>query len=187
MNIKNLALGIAIVVLTSFVSIYGIQTFYSREPLYDNFCNRSFYRSDIINNSADCRAVGGMWNEYPSYDNNPEIGEVKKLSGYCDVEYTCRREFEAAIKRYSRDLFIITIPVGVLLIIVGAALFSIEFIGAGIMLGGVITLIYGSSRYWPMADNFFKFIISLIGLVVVIFFGYWLNKKGDSIKKKILK
>ncbi|MBU2053109.1 MAG: hypothetical protein V1788_00955 [Nanoarchaeota archaeon] len=37
MKIKNAVLGIAIVVLTIFVTVYGINTFYEK-PVYDDFC-----------------------------------------------------------------------------------------------------------------------------------------------------
>jgi len=51
--------------------------------------------------------------------------------------------------------------------------------------GGIITIIYGSIRYWEFAGDLFRFILSLIGLIFVIILAYWLNnrqKKGKSWK-----
>ena len=84
-------------------------------------------------------------------------------------------------------LVIITVPVGVILIVVGAALFALEAVGAGIMLAGIVTLIYGAANYWPNANNMIRFIISLAGLVLVIILAYWINKKYKEKNKGFFK
>ncbi|MFA6022906.1 MAG: hypothetical protein WC781_02340 [Candidatus Pacearchaeota archaeon] len=173
MKIKNLVIGLAIMILASFVAIYGIKTFYAEEPQYDTYCGNVTYPGYEINTSEQCMAFGGKWNSnegiYGKYPSTP--------SGYCDLTYNCQKQFEEAQKSYSKNLFIITVPVGVVLIAIGGALFALEAVGVGIMLGGIVTLIYGASSYWPSANNAFKFGISLAGLIIIIILAYWLNQR----------
>ncbi|MFA5992728.1 MAG: hypothetical protein WC796_03415 [Candidatus Pacearchaeota archaeon] len=188
MKIKNLILGLAIVVLTSFVAIYGIKAIYGDSPQYNDFCeNINKPIMFEINNSQQCESFGGNWTSYGPYIDT--MNRDPKITGYCDLYYECNNKFEEAQKSYSKNLFLITIPVGVVLIVIGAVLFSLEAIGAGIMLGGIVTLIYGAGSYWPSANNTFRFLISLIGLVIVIFLGYWINRElvKEGKFKKLMK
>ena len=72
MNLKNVILGIAIIILTIFVTYYGINTFLPK-PDYDVYCTADRYNI-YINNSAECVAADGKWN--PSYG-----GPVKASPG----------------------------------------------------------------------------------------------------------
>lgn len=188
MKIKNFIIGLAIMILTAFVAIYGIHTFYKESPQYENYCGNITYPGYEINTSAQCQAIGGKWNanQYNQYAAPPE--PVKTVpNGYCDLYYYCQQNLNNDSKVYSKNLFIITVPVGVILIAIGGALFALEAVGAGIMLGGIITLIYGAANYWPNAGNAFRFGISLVGLIIVIILAYWLNQKDflkNLFKKK---
>ena len=76
----------------------------------------------------------------------------------------------------------ITLPLGILIIILGTLLFKLESVGAGLMGGGVGIILWGVSRFWIFAENFLKFILSLAGLGVLIWLAYYFNKKVN--KKK---
>ncbi|MFA5020000.1 MAG: hypothetical protein WC533_02785 [Candidatus Pacearchaeota archaeon] len=183
MDIKNILIGIAVIILASFVSIYGIKTFYGDKPIYEDYCNMGISYTYPINTSEQCTASGGKWS--PSMYYEKPVPE-NSATGWCDLTYYCNQEFTEAQTQYSKSLFIITVPIGIILIAIGAFLFSIEAIGAGIMGGGIVTLIYGAGSYWPNANNMFRFIISLVGLIVLIFIGYWINKeyiKNNKLKK----
>lgn len=184
MTIKNFIIGIAIMILTAFVAIYGIQTFYQEEPQWDKYCGNITLPQYEINTSAQCEALNGKWNPaYPDRYSAPTPVKTTPL-GYCDIHYDCNLKLQDDSKIYSRNIFLISVPVGVILIAVGGALFALEAVGAGIMLGGIITLIYGATKYWPSAGNGFKFGISLAGLIVVIILAYWLNKRYEKEAKK---
>ena len=177
MKIKNLVIGLGITILMFLVVFTGLQTFYPA-PNYEDYCNSSQIMSSYPT-PASCEAVGGKWNpEVIPYKDGPTS------LGWCNTEFTCRPLFEAEDKTYSKNLFIITIIIGIILLALGGALFNLEAVGAGIMGGGIITLIYGSGRYWQYAGDAFRFIISLIGLILVIGLAYWLNKRE---KKSLLK
>lgn len=187
MLIKNILIGLAITILGSFVAIYGILAFYGEAPQWDKYCGSILQPLYEINTSQQCSDLNGKWN--PTYtDGRYAPTPVKpSLVGYCDLYYDCNLQLQKSQESYSRTLFIITVPVGVILIVVGAALFALEAVGAGIMLAGIVTLIYGAANYWPNANNMIRFIISLAGLVLVIILAYWVNKKYKEKNKGFFK
>ena len=69
----------------------------------------------------------------------------------------------------------------------GLFLFNIETAGAGIMGGGVGTLIYGAGAFWPYSENLIRFIISLLGLAAVVLISYFLERKLTKKKFKLFK
>lgn len=182
MQLKNTIIGLAIVILTALVMGYGIETFYP-SPEYSDFCGE-FKTAEITDTRESCEEIGGQWNDYGARPIRA-VEENIVVTGYCDRDFTCRTQYDDTRETYSKNLFIITIILGVILIAVGGALFELEAVGAGIMGGGIITIIYGSIRYWEFAGDLFRFILSLIGLIFVIILAYWLNnrqKKGKSWK-----
>jgi len=174
-SIKNLLIGIAIVILTAFVVIYGILTFYP-EPKYEDFCGRNLWN---VENEAECIEAGGVWLKEGQTEFIDEEGEKRPVikETQCQPPSGCETRYDDVREPYSRNFFIIATIIGVILVILGAILFDLDAIGAGIMGGGIITLIYGSGQYWRYSGNAFRFIISIIGLIAVIFLGYWFNKR----------
>ncbi len=178
MNVKEVILAIAIIVLTIFVTYYGINIFFP-SPDYNTYCSPDKYNI-YINNSAECEAVAGRWN--PSYGVAPAKDTP---NGYCDLTWKCSQEFNDAERERSRNVFFIALPLGVVIIVAGAFFFGLEVVGTGLMGGGIGTLIYGSGAYWPYTENWIRFLLSLAGLVVLIWLAYYFNKKfGKGLGKK---
>ena len=178
MKVKNIIISIAIIILTIFVAFYGINTFYPK-PNYDDYCGTINSAPQTIETQSQCEAYGGQW--------TPE--DIKCITtpcpqGYCDIYYTCRTELDAATKIRSRNVFLIALPLGIAIIALGAFVFGLEVVGAGLMGGGVGTLIYGAGAYWPYSENWIRFLISLVGLIVLIFLAYWFNDLLGKLKKK---
>jgi membrane protein implicated in regulation of membrane protease activity len=73
-------------------------------------------------------------------------------------------------------VFFIALPLGIVIIAIGAIVFGLEFVGAGLMFGGVGLIIYGVGGFWRFAQDWLKFTLSAIGLVIVIYLGYRFNK-----------
>ena len=177
MDIKNIIIGIAIIILTIFMGFYGINTFYPR-PDYDDFCG-DIKTQEKIETYERCEEVGGKWSVYES------IGPAEeRAEGFCDRDYYCRQDLEDARRIRSRNVFFIALPLGIFIIVFGAFLFSLEAVGAGLMGGGVGTLIYGAGAYWPYSENWIRFVISLVGLVILIFLTYRFNTWFEKRKKK---
>lgn len=174
MNIKNFVLGVAIMVVTISVMVYGINTFYE-EPQYNDFCEE-YKTPQISETQFQCESAGGKWNSYDA-PVKPE-----GITGYCEADYTCRQEYEKSSEIYRRNVFIIALPLGIIIIAVGALVFHLDAVGAGLMAGGVGTIIYGIGGYWRYTENWLRFVLSLIGLVALIWLSYYANKKWG--KKK---
>jgi hypothetical protein len=179
MNLKNVAIGIAIIILTSFVTIYGIALIYP-EPEYNSYCD-SAKQGIAYDTEQSCIAAQGKWNTVAPYK---EVPSEKTITGYCDSEFYCRQDYDADMKNHFKKVFYVALPLGVIVIIVGAIFFGLESVGAGLMGGGIITLIYGAGGYWQYAQNYLKFLISLAGLIAIIYFAYWFNKRSEKNNKK---
>lgn len=182
MSLKNIILGIAIIILTISVAVYGINIFYDR-PEYSDFCEE-FKTAEVIDNQQRCEEIGGKWNG----DGIPRpVADGKSVSGFCDRDYTCRMELEDAQKKHSRNIFLIALPLGILVIALGAFVFGLEAVGAGLMGGGIGIILYGTGGFWRFADDWLKFVLSLVGLVALIWLAYWFNSKNWNIWKGKIK
>ena len=104
MSIKNVVLGIAILILTISVVIYGVNTFHE-SPDYDDYCDETIYRG-IIETQESCVEFEGKWSAQ----------DVKCVTepcpqGYCDVDYFCRQDYEEAREKYAKSVFLIAVPI----------------------------------------------------------------------------
>ncbi|MCK5150009.1 hypothetical protein KAJ87_03730 [Candidatus Pacearchaeota archaeon] len=170
MAIKDVIIGIAIIVMTILVSFYGINTFYPK-PDYDDFCG-DVKTQELIETQERCEELEGKWIVHERIEPVENLAE-----GFCDRDYYCRQDLEEAEKVRSRNVFLIALPLAILLIIVGAFLFKLESVGAGLMGGGIGTLIYGAGAYWPYSENWIRFILSLVALIILVGLAYWFSKK----------
>ena len=183
-SIKNIIFGLAILVLTMFVGVYGISTLYGESPMYDDYCP-----TNLINQSV-CQAEGGAWvdNSRLAQDNGGNVKPVAVEGGYCQYDYTpCQDDFEAAQKVYYKKVFLTSLPLGILLIFLGAGVFGLESVGAGLMIGGVGLMVYGTGAYWRFTDDWMKFVLSLVGLILLIVFAYWFNSGHKNFWKRFFK
>ncbi|MDP3965999.1 MAG: hypothetical protein Q8Q04_00525 [archaeon] len=183
MNLKEIVLGIAILVLTIFVTTYGVNMIFS-EPQYESICSPTLWEVEALNETS-CFEMGGKW-----IDQNIECIKAPCPQGYCDKEFSCRGSYELQIERYHMNVFLVAVPLGVLLILFGAYFLNLEAVGVGIMAGGVGTVLRGVGSYWRYSEDWIRFLISLAGLLIIIYFGYKfrerIGSKGskDSKRKK---
>ncbi len=180
MEIKNIILGLGIFILSLFVVIYGINTFYAT-PQYTDFCNET-KTMQFVDNASACSALDGRWNPQ-----NIQCIKEPCPQGYCDLTYYCNQAYQNATESHAKVVFFIALPLGIAIIAVGAVFFGLEAVGAGLMLGGVGTLIYGIGGYWRYTDNWLRFLISLIALGILIWFSYWFNARHAKNKKSLRK
>jgi hypothetical protein len=178
---RNIILGIAIFILTMFVVVYGVNTFYEK-PQYEDFCGDR-EPMKVIYTEQECIDTGGVWNPYQATEIRCPGGETCP-TGYCDLYYKCGKDYDAAMENWSRYVFFISIPLTIFLIVLGAFVFHLDPVGLGLMFGGIGTLIYGAGSYWRYSNNLFKFIISLMGLIILIFLAYYFNERIGKRKKK---
>ncbi len=147
-KLKQRILTIAIAIIFALFVGYGIQTFYPG-PEYENYCEEKVM---------------------PEPRTIEEATELEKTELYQEQQ-ECRDNFENATKSYDRIVFIIAVIVGLIAITVGVLL-KLESVSAGLMAGGVLTIIYGAIRYWYNMPDYLRF--SLLGIVLIglIWLGY---------------
>lgn len=180
MSLKNVVIGIAIVILTISVVVYGVHTFYD-SPNYEDYCG-AYKTQQVIENEQQCLDVGGQWTAQ-----DIRCVTAPCPQGYCDRDFTCRQEYDNASQVYARNVFLIALPAGIAIIALGMIVFGLEAVGAGLMGGGVGIILWGVGGFWRFADDWLKFILSLVGLIVLIWLAYFFNKrfhKGKFVRKK---
>ncbi len=164
---KQIVLILAIFLLTLFVTIYGLNTILEK-PEYNDFCgDRS---AKPVETQESCEVDGGKWINL----NEPTF------RGYCEITYECKNDYENARENYAKKIFLIAMPLSILIIILGAFFIPVNSVGTGLMLGGVGTILFGTGSYWGHASNPLKFFLSLLGLLILIWLGYRIEKRSKK-------
>ena len=171
--VKQTILTIAIALVLVFFVAYGISVFYE-SPQYEDYCGeRTKTAFPRFSNETACLENGGRWDP----NQRPCLEGVECPEGFCDADFTCRKEYDGARDLYNRDVFIASLILG-LIIIVAGVLLKLESVSVGIMGGGVLLIFYGMIRYWGELGKFVR--LGLLGAVLaaLIWIGY--KKFGDK-------
>lgn len=194
MNVKNLVLGIGIVVVFALVLWQGIEAFYS-SPQYDDFCNSTefgylekfppsgqtpscnFSRS-LQEQEQQCYSQEGQ----PVFEYN-ENGCALSLKE-CDL---CNKYFQDAQKSHARIVFFISLIVGILALIFGYAILSIEPVGSALIGSGIWAFFYGTVINWRNFTTVWRFLLLLLALILLIWIAIRLNtqKKAKTFWQKL--
>ena len=162
MDIKQKLLAIAIaIVLVSFIAV-GIETFYKSPEnactkIYENRPKAFVSKCELIQepNKTECFREQNLFYE------NQSIESEK-----------CYKEFSPLENKYKRNVFIILSILGVLSVIIGLLLKTVPAVYLGLMLGGIINILEGIIRYWSQMNEYFRFIILGVLLVILIWISY---------------
>jgi len=179
MDIKKIATTVLIAVLIPLFLALFIDAIYP-EPQYEDYCNFDEYtkpappipeevRCDYYAYGPEydqCISDGGT----PRFDYDSVGCQTYKSCDFCNKEYDSKREV------YNRNVFLIFAAIGLLIVVLGIYLKS-DYIGAGLMFGGVITLFYSSIRYFSGLSKLLRAFVILVDLIVIIFISY---KKIDK-------
>jgi len=163
-----------VIVLNLFFN-YALSVVYS-SPEYTDFCKNEQV-IDAIETKDKCLAVGGQWNANTYAQKPMTPGEVVP-AGYCDQNYTCGKAYEAAAKTYDRNVFVSLVVLGVISIAISFGLANVA-VSQGLSLGGVLSFIIASMRYWGSADDLIKVFILGVALAALIYLAY--KKFGNTL------
>lgn len=178
---KQVLLSIAIAVVFAFFVGFGIATFY-KAPKYNDFCLGEFYEKPYpaaVRENVNCT--------YSEPDENlrkectSKEGQIKAKydkkgcieSYYCEL---CEKNFRDVNEKYNRNVFIIATSIGIIALVIGILL-KVGSVSAGIMAGAILTIIYGTIRYWSDLPDYGRFIILGIALAILVWIGYSKLKK----------
>jgi len=171
MGVLKWVVIIGIVVVLNLFFNYLIQVFY-QQPKFEDYC-----KAEQINVSpatqAECLAKGGQWNQSINQKQLSPVREpaTTEVNSYCDVTFTCQKNYQAASDVYNRNVFIVLVVLGILSIVLSFALASAAVVSLGLSLGGVLSLIIASIRYWSAMDDYIRVIILGAALGVLIWLG----------------
>jgi len=158
----SLVLGIMIVMNLFFN--YAISLVYER-PDYSAFCPISQVVTQPQTQN-ECTSQGGQWTDNSYYGKPTSVNEPR---GYCDLEFTCRQDYDTANKSYERNVFVVLVLLGAISVFIGSYFRSNEVIASGLSLAGVLSFIIASMRYWSAANNLFRVVILLIALALLFY------------------
>lgn len=108
---------------------------------------------------------------------SPEVGkdleQFPELKAQIEEFDREEKEYQAKSQVYNRDVSILALTASILIVIASLTLFrKILLIADGLLLGGVLTLIYSVMRGFGTEDNMFRFVVVSFGLFISLFLGY---------------
>lgn len=126
-------LGIALGLLLFGLFNLGVHTFYP-SPDYEEYCgDRSGPK--FLDTQIECEADGGQWTS-----REVQCVTTPCPQGYCDVDFTCREDYDTARDSYNNIIFYVFVIAGLGLAVSGMFLTTVTFqivgLGAGIGLIG---------------------------------------------------
>ncbi len=165
-------LVVGIMIVSNLFINYALDAFYP-SPKFENYCPQEQIQKAITTETA-CVAKGGQWTEnvYPK-----EVAPTAptkagmEIRGYCNENFTCQKNLESAQKVYDRNVFIVLIVAGTLLLIGGVFLTAAEAVALGFSFAGVLSLIIGTIRYWSSMDERLRVVVLGCALVALIWLG----------------
>lgn len=173
-KILEWALILALIIVLNLFFHFATKVVY-QEPTWDTYCPQKQVNISP-SNEKDCVAVGGAWNAPASFGKEPRsYPAVASLpvepQGYCDVTFTCAKEYNEVHKVYNRNVFIVLIVLGLLSLGAGFWLTQSGAVSLGVSFGGVVSLIVGSTRYWSDMNDYLRLIMLAVALIVLIWLG----------------
>lgn len=182
---KNVILIIAIIIIFTLFSVYGIQLFY-KEPQYSDYCKESYYSKPRIVSGMDCPEnpeLEAIMND--CYDSeNAVINQTYDEHG-CLMNFdcsTCNKDYEISREKWAKNYFIVAVIVGIIAIVIGALLFSLDVVGGGLMGGGALLIFVSSMRAWTALGDAVRFILLGLALVILIYIAIRINKGHKKLK-----
>jgi hypothetical protein len=157
-------LAIAIVIVLNLFFNFAIKLIYDA-PEWDQFCKQEQVTIQPQDQKA-CVDNGGAWSE-----NVVPKRVVSEPAGWCDLNFTCQKEFESVNEVYNRNVFVALVLLGIISFGVGFSLMSYSAVSTGLSLGGVISFLVGAIRYWSDMDDYLRVIILGLALVALIWLG----------------
>src|SRR3989344_1654824 len=164
MNVKERILAIALAIIFVLFIHFGLNTFYI-SPKWDDYCGPNKYMPGEIYSEQNCIAFNGTWTPYPLPEKRAENITV---TGWCDLTRECQESFDTVNEQYNRVIFILAGIIG-LVTIIAATFLNVESVALGLMGGGVLTIIYGTIRYLGNAEDWLRF--AILGIVLIILIG----------------
>lgn len=187
MNVKNLVLGVGIFIVYLLVLNYGIEAFYP-SPQYEDYCSNGRYGEpwpalQKIDENLTCSRLPTPQEQTLCIDQGgslvPDTFDEKgcTLTYRCD---TCNQEYNDDLRAHSQTVFIIAIIAGIITLLIGYMILTMEPVGSALMAAGIGALVYGSMRNWQNLSNVWRFLMLLVALVLLIWIAIRINRNAGK-------
>jgi hypothetical protein len=165
------SLIIGLVVVLNLFFYYATSLVYA-EPKYETFCPQKQINIQPTNQKA-CTDIGGSWSENANgkvmpvaIESNPAT--PASVNAYCDVNFTCQKNYTNALDLYNRNIFIVLVALGVISLVAGFLISISSAVSLGLSFGGVLSFIIASIRYWSAMQEYLRVIILALALIALI-------------------
>lgn len=187
MDLKEKLLSLSIAIIFVFFIVFGYNTFLP-EPDREESCGGIPYNVEV-EDCPDWEIQQKIPFPRPVNDEcfcNQDCSSGDCVKGGCfqrNPEYTiCEESYDAAQESRNRIVFIASLIIGLIALIGGGVLIKAASVSIGMMGGGILTLIYGTLRYWGEIEDVGRFVILGIVLGILVWVGY--KKLSSPTKKK---
>lgn len=122
--------------------------------------------------------------EYPTSLSTPVTKEVSDKETAVQRNYDAQyKKYTEAVKPYNRNVSIVILVVAVVLLTVSIVTEKkMQIISDGVMLGGLFTLVYSIGRSFASSDSKYVFLVTSVGLVIVMYLGYHRFVRPHAVK-----
>ena len=100
----------------------------------------------------------------------PYNAPAEERKEYNDQQRQRQEAYTAAAREFARVLIIVSAPLGLVAILVGAYLTFLS-VGTGLIFGGIFTVAWGYWNYWSYLDDRIRFVSLLAGFAILLFVG----------------
>jgi len=133
--------------------------------------------------------------KYPEYPPNfyrtkpvveeEESTQTASLRKQDEESYRISQEFQKLSNDYSKNVSIMSLAAAIAILLVSLTIIrNLAYIADGVLLGGVLTLLYSIVRGFGSEDEKFRFIVVSIGLITALALGYIKFLRGNPKKSK---
>lgn len=131
------------------------------EPQFEAYCE-SKPVTGLLQTEETCLSAGGQWNV-----SVPDKNTL--VSGYCNEQFQCQKEYESAQKIYQRNGFLVSVVGGTLLLIVSVFLpVTALAVGSGLSFGAILSFIVGSTGYWMYMDEWLRLVVLSVAFIALV-------------------
>ena len=176
-NFLKWALVLSIVIVLNLLFTYSIHLAYPR-PDFQKFCPMEQVVEQPRTKEA-CLLKGGSWTENVYYSDRAYSTPSKPVpapnsnepAGYCDIYFTCNKDFNAANDLYNRNVFIARVILGVVSLAAGFAAARHSAVSLGLSFGGVLSLFIATTGYWSNLGEYWRVLVLAAALAFLIWLG----------------
>src|SRR3989344_6706955 len=133
--------------------------------------------------------------KYPEYPPNfyrtkpvveeEESTQTASLRKQDEESYRISQEFQKLSNDYSKNVSIMSLAAAIAILLLSLTIIrNLAYIADGVLLGGVLTLLYSIVRGFGSEDEKFRFIVVSIGLITALALGYIKFLRGNPKKSK---